>query len=102
MMRPAAQSVSRRTVVWGTSAAISTALFPASSRAQPAGSRVITARTGTATLRGGDAGPTPIRGFDGTVPGPLLRVKRGEELSVKLVNELVTDMSIHWHGVRVP
>jgi FtsP/CotA-like multicopper oxidase with cupredoxin domain len=36
------------------------------------------------------------------VPGPLLRVKRGEELRVRLINELVTDMTIHWHGVRVP
>ena len=31
-----------------------------------------------------------------------MRVKRGEELEVRLVNELVTDMSVHWHGVRVP
>jgi len=31
-----------------------------------------------------------------------LRVKRGEELRVRLMNELVTDMTVHWHGVRVP
>jgi FtsP/CotA-like multicopper oxidase with cupredoxin domain len=101
-MRPVGHPLSRRSAIRGTGAAVSAALFPVCSRAQPAGSRVITARTGTANLRGGDAGPTPIRGFDGTVPAPLLRVKRGEELSVKLVNELVTDVSIHWHGVRVP
>jgi FtsP/CotA-like multicopper oxidase with cupredoxin domain len=101
-MRPVGHAPSRRSFIRGTGAAVSVALFPVCSRAQPAGSRVITARTGTATLRGGDAGPTPVRGFDGTVPGPLLRVKRGEELSVRLVNELVTDVSIHWHGVRVP
>jgi len=70
--------------------------------AQPDGFRVLRARTGTAQLRGPDGGVTPIRGFEGAVPGPVLRVKRGEELKVRLVNELVTDTGIHWHGVRVP
>jgi FtsP/CotA-like multicopper oxidase with cupredoxin domain len=70
--------------------------------AQTDGFRVLTARNGTAKLRGADAGPTPLRSFEGTVPGPLLRVKRGEEIRIRLMNELVTDMTIHWHGIRVP
>ncbi len=41
-------------------------------------------------------------GYDGTLPGPTLRIKRGEELRVRLVNELAQPTSIHWHGVRVP
>jgi FtsP/CotA-like multicopper oxidase with cupredoxin domain len=41
-------------------------------------------------------------GYDGTVPGPVLRIRRGEELKVRLVNELAAETSIHWHGVRVP
>ena len=41
-------------------------------------------------------------GFDGTLPGPTLRVKRGEELRARLINELTEATSIHWHGVRVP
>ena len=42
-------------------------------------------------------------GFDGTVPGPVLRVKRGEEVKVRLVNDLPGDgLTLHWHGVRVP
>jgi len=104
-MRSAGQFVSRRSVIGG-GVAVGATLFPlssrAQSRAQPDGFRVITARAGTANLRAGDAGPTPIRGFDGSVPGPALRIKRGEELKVRLVNELVTDMTLHWHGVRVP
>src|SRR3954466_1466000 len=101
-MRPVGHPLSRRSVIRRTGAAVSAALFPVCSRAQPAGSRVLTARTGTANLRGGDAGPTPIRGFEGTAPGPALRARRGEELRVRLVNELVADMTVHWHGVRVP
>lgn len=104
-MQSASQFVSRRGVIGG-GAAVGATLFPlcsrAQSRAQPDGFQVITARTGTANLRGGDAGPTPIRGFEGSVPGPVLRVKRGEELKVRLVNELVTDMTLHWYGVRAP
>jgi len=103
MMRAAAgQFPSRRAVICASGAAIGAALLPLSPAAQTAGFRVLTARTGTANLRGGNAGPTPIRGFEGTVPGPVLRVKRGEELRVRLANELVTDMAVHWHGVRVP
>jgi FtsP/CotA-like multicopper oxidase with cupredoxin domain len=41
-------------------------------------------------------------GFDGTVPGPHLAVRRGQELKVRLVNESAAPTAIHWHGVRVP
>jgi FtsP/CotA-like multicopper oxidase with cupredoxin domain len=41
-------------------------------------------------------------GYDGTIPGPTLRLKRGEELSVRLVNELAEPTTIHWHGLRLP
>ena len=36
------------------------------------------------------------------MPGPTLRVKRGEELRVRLVNELPEPTTIHWHGLRLP
>lgn len=101
-MRSAAQCVSRRCVLLGSGTVVGAALLPSPPAAQPGAFRTIAARTGTASLRAGNAGPTPIRGFEGTVPGPTLRVKRGEELRVRLVNELVTDMTVHWHGVRVP
>jgi len=86
----------------GAGALAGAAVLPLTPAAQSAPFRVMTARTGIANLRGRDAGPTPIRGFETTVPGPPLRLKRGEELSVRCVNELVTDITVHWHGVRVP
>lgn len=36
------------------------------------------------------------------VPGPLLRVPLGASLEVELRNELPSDTTIHWHGVRLP
>ena len=40
--------------------------------------------------------------FEGASPGPTLRVKRDEELRVRLINELTEPTSIHWHGLRLP
>ncbi len=40
--------------------------------------------------------------YNGTVPGPLLRVGEGEVLRVKLVNRLPEGTTIHWHGVPLP
>ncbi len=75
----------RRTVLAGLMAAAALPGRPV--RAQNDGFRVIRA--------------TPT-GFDGVIPGPLLRVRRGEELKVRLVNETQAPAALHWHGVRVP
>jgi len=40
--------------------------------------------------------------FNGTVPGPVLRFKEGEELTIKVTNRLDEDTSIHWHGLILP
>jgi FtsP/CotA-like multicopper oxidase with cupredoxin domain len=40
--------------------------------------------------------------YNGTVPGPLLRMTEGEKVRVILHNELATPVTIHWHGLRVP
>jgi FtsP/CotA-like multicopper oxidase with cupredoxin domain len=40
--------------------------------------------------------------YNGTVPGPELRVTVGDRLQVVLVNHLPQSTSIHWHGIRLP
>jgi len=40
--------------------------------------------------------------YNGTVPGPELRVAQGDRVRVTLVNELPVATTLHWHGVRVP
>jgi FtsP/CotA-like multicopper oxidase with cupredoxin domain len=41
--------------------------------------------------------------FNGRVPGPEIRVQRGDLVEVTLVNEDIDDgVTIHWHGVDVP
>jgi FtsP/CotA-like multicopper oxidase with cupredoxin domain len=40
--------------------------------------------------------------FNGTSPGPTLRVRQGDLVVVHLVNHLSVGVTIHWHGVAVP
>ncbi|RKF22668.1 copper resistance system multicopper oxidase [Altericroceibacterium spongiae] len=44
----------------------------------------------------------PAVTVNGTLPGPLLRLKEGQDLTVDLVNNASEGTSIHWHGMLVP
>jgi len=39
--------------------------------------------------------------FNGTVPGPLFRLKVGEQVTVHFTNNLPIPASIHWHGIEL-
>ncbi|MGB7406632.1 MAG: copper resistance system multicopper oxidase, partial [Pacificimonas sp.] len=39
---------------------------------------------------------------NGSVPGPLVRLKEGEPVRLNVTNTLEEDTSIHWHGLLVP
>ncbi len=47
------------------------------------------------------AGHTSVLGFNGSVPGPELRVRQGEQLDVRLQNNLEEGAAVHWHGIRL-
>lgn len=40
--------------------------------------------------------------INGTLPGPLIRLKEGQEVTINVTNRLKVTSSIHWHGVLVP
>lgn len=40
--------------------------------------------------------------INGTIPGPLLRFREGDEAVIHVTNTLDEDTSIHWHGLIVP
>jgi CopA family copper-resistance protein len=40
--------------------------------------------------------------INGSVPGPLIRLKEGTTVRLSVTNNLADDTSIHWHGVLVP
>lgn len=39
---------------------------------------------------------------NGTVPGPLLRLREGQNVRLHVTNTLAEDSSIHWHGLLLP
>jgi hypothetical protein len=39
---------------------------------------------------------------NGTVPGPVLRFKEGEDVVVRVTNRLKETSSVHWHGLLLP
>ena len=40
--------------------------------------------------------------YNGQVPGPLLRVKEGQAVTVEVFNETNDDELVHWHGLHIP
>ena len=92
-------AVSRRCVLGGLAA---TVLPLPQARAEQAGDgfRILEARKTTLRLLPAPAGETACFGYDGVSPGPVLRVKQGEDLRVRLVNKLDQPTTLHWQGLR--
>jgi len=40
--------------------------------------------------------------INGSLPGPLLRFREGENVTIRVTNRLKEPTSIHWHGLLVP
>lgn len=49
-----------------------------------------------------DAAPIQAWTYNGTVPGPLLQARVGDDVTIVFKNELDEPTTIHWHGMRVP
>jgi FtsP/CotA-like multicopper oxidase with cupredoxin domain len=99
-MTPRAQSVSRRYFLVGAGVTCFGLPLHVGAQTTSDGFRQLHARP----LRAGHEArpPTPTLSYDGTVPGPTLRAERGEELRVRLRNDLAEPTSVHWHGIRLP
>src|SRR5450631_583763 len=41
-------------------------------------------------------------GYNGTAPGPVLRMKQGKPVTVNVINETDTPETVHWHGFQIP
>jgi len=41
-------------------------------------------------------------GYNGTSPGPVLRMKEGKPITVNVINETDTPELVHWHGFLIP
>ena len=50
-------------------------------------------RIGNATVR--------MLGYNGSIPGPTLKVREGTEIAVEIENRGDMDATVHWHGLRL-
>jgi FtsP/CotA-like multicopper oxidase with cupredoxin domain len=46
---------------------------------------------------------TPLRmlAYNGSIPGPLLRVQQGTTVTVEVANDAGLEQTVHWHGLRL-
>ena len=53
----------------------------------------VTKRVGDATVR--------MLAYNGSIPGPILKVQEGSEIVVHVENQGDMDATVHWHGLRL-
>lgn len=94
-------NISRRLFLGQTLATIITLPARGEAPSPQDGFRVLEARESKLQLLPEPAALTAAWSYNGAVPGPLLRVKKGEEVKVRLVNKLSQPTTLHFHGVRI-
>ena len=62
----------------------------------------LTTKQAVVNLTGDNHPDTAVWAYDGTVPGPELRVRQGDPLRLVVNNKLGEDTTVHWHGIRLP
>jgi FtsP/CotA-like multicopper oxidase with cupredoxin domain len=95
-------TVSRRSVLVGAAGSTLAALVPHRASAdRPQEFRLTPAPT-KAPLVGGQNPDTAVWAFNGTVPGPEIRVRQGNRVRVAVDNRLAQETTVHHHGIRLP
>jgi len=62
----------------------------------------LTAAPHEVKLIGPDEPATAVWAYNGAVPGPVLRARRGDTMRIAFSNGLDEATTIHWHGLRIP
>jgi FtsP/CotA-like multicopper oxidase with cupredoxin domain len=55
---------------------------------------------GAVRKRIGDA-QVKMLAYNGSIPGPTLKVTQGSEVTIDFTNEMELDTTVHWHGLRL-
>ncbi len=110
--------LSRRQFLLASALAGGGLILPTSATAQNAMQMPMVSATATAPVK---TGPTDVTlhigpvlvdvtkdktistiGYNGQVPGPLIRLREGKQVSVQLFNDTDTPEFVHWHGQFIP
>ncbi|HUZ65400.1 MAG TPA: multicopper oxidase family protein [Acetobacteraceae bacterium] len=98
-------AMSRRTVLetagLGGMAALASPLNRAHA-ATPAGAIRLAPAPATTALLGTGRLRTRVWAYNGSVPGPVLRLRQGHLFQSVVRNGLAEATTVHWHGIRLP
>ena len=91
---------SRRLVLQGVGVAPLLALLPRAASSEAP--RTLQLESVAQSLVGVGYPKTKVWSYNGSVPGPELRIRQGGRLRVDVENRLSVDTTVHWHGIRLP
>ena len=90
----------RRELLLGTGAAIIAASLRDVQAAEPAVDHTI--RIGSVSLELAPGKTIKTTGYNGSVPGPALRLREGRPVNIKVINDAGYPDIVHWHGLYLP
>src|SRR5581483_2839241 len=70
--------------------------------AEPAGPADVTRRIGQVSVDVAQGKTIRTTGYNGTAPGPLIRLHEGVPVTVDLFNDTGIAELVHWHGQIIP
>jgi FtsP/CotA-like multicopper oxidase with cupredoxin domain len=79
-----------------------TSTHPPGAPEQLAGDADVTLRIGELTVELAPRRTIRTLAYNGQVPGPLLRARRGTPLTVDIWNDTKDEDIVHWHGFHIP
>ncbi|KPB00639.1 multicopper oxidase family protein [Ahrensia marina] len=94
--------ISRRNVLFGFAGAVAAVQLPTLALAKvDDGYFELTAGPSKRKLYRPDGAESDLWTYNGSAPGPEIRIKKGERVQVKFINNLEEPTSVHWHGIRI-
>src|SRR5262244_2085958 len=100
MDRTSRMALPRRTLLTGGVALATTAILSGRPRRADAASDVhLIAGPAQVPLRDPPSPATAAWAYNGSVPGPTIRVPQGDAVRITVENRLPEDTTVHWHGV---
>ena len=97
-------TIRRRTLLLGGASLAAAAWLPRSTFSAATSTRNFTlvAAPARASLVGPPHPETDVWVYNGSTPGPDIRVRQGERIRVVVENRLPEETTVHWHGIRLP
>jgi FtsP/CotA-like multicopper oxidase with cupredoxin domain len=95
---------SRRDILKTTGATLSMIALPPALAQSPARASDLKLRASAFSQAIRPGVRSDVWGFNGSVPGPVLRFRKGDLARIAVTNDLPAKASttVHWHGIRVP